>query len=365
VLQGARHLILVSRRDAASGKDKSAHPVALGLANLERLGAQIYCRTVDVADRDGLKAALDTSFRDGCPPLGGIFHLAGTLHDAAFTSLDRQAIAQVLHPKCGGILALHQLTEGQDLDLFVTFSSLAALVGSHGQSAYTAANAFLDAFSEYRRVQGLASITINWGPWSDQGMAASPEVAKQLAHTGIDWLDITTALAGLSAVLSQDVSPVVIAASDWQQLTTQLRGQPASPLLAKLVNNGTQAASDSSPLMLNDLVDHLLPLSPEAQQAWVEDQIIQMIAEIAELDSTQIQPDAEVTAIGLDSLMAMEMRSEMQSRYGINVPINKLLERRSIANLAVELLSSLLISLTAKQDIAEVVSVEENEVIEI
>src|SRR2546425_2804485 len=107
-----------------------------------------------------IRAALAASFARGCPQLAGVFHLAGVLADAALTTLDGQGLRAAFRPKCDGLLALQQVTEGMDLHLFVNFSSLASLAGSPGQAAYAAANAFLDAHAAYQRARGVAATTI-------------------------------------------------------------------------------------------------------------------------------------------------------------------------------------------------------------
>ena len=76
-------------------------------------------------------------------------------------------------PKVYGAWNLHQATAGQPLDWFCSFSSAAALLGSPGQGAYAAANSWLDAFTHWRRAQGLPATAIAWGAWAEIGRAAA------------------------------------------------------------------------------------------------------------------------------------------------------------------------------------------------
>lgn len=78
------------------------------------------------------------------PPLAGIFHLAGVLDDGILREQSRERFDRVMGAKVGGAWNLHELTRGSPLDLFVLFSSAAALLGSPGQGNYASANAFLD-----------------------------------------------------------------------------------------------------------------------------------------------------------------------------------------------------------------------------
>jgi polyketide synthase 5 len=75
-------------------------------------------------------------------------------------------------PKVYGAWNLHQATASAELDWFCSFSSAAALLGSPGQGAYAAANSWLDAFTHWRRAQGLPATAIAWGAWGEIGRGA-------------------------------------------------------------------------------------------------------------------------------------------------------------------------------------------------
>ena len=84
------------------------------------------------------------------PPLAGVIHAVGVLRDGTLVNQNWQRFAEVLAPKVLGAWHLHRLTAGRDLDLFVLFSSSAALLGNRGQGNHAAANAFLDQLARDR-----------------------------------------------------------------------------------------------------------------------------------------------------------------------------------------------------------------------
>jgi polyketide synthase 5 len=79
-------------------------------------------------------------------------------------------------PKAYGAWNLHKATAGQPLDWFCSFSSAAALVGAPGHCAYAAANSWLDAFTNWRRAQGLPATSIAWSAWAGIGLATAAAV---------------------------------------------------------------------------------------------------------------------------------------------------------------------------------------------
>jgi len=101
------------------------------------------------------------------PPLRGIFHAAGTLKDEIILNQTEETFLEIFKPKVMGAWNLHQLTRKHELEFFVTFSSICAVIGTHGQSNHAAANKYLDSLISYRRANGLPGLTINWGAWSE------------------------------------------------------------------------------------------------------------------------------------------------------------------------------------------------------
>ena len=77
-----------------------------------------------------------------------------------------------------------------DLDFFVMFSSMAAVLGNIGQSSYSACNAFEDSLAQYRRqVLGLPGLAINWGPITGAGvMERESRVAKLMTMGGMGFI---------------------------------------------------------------------------------------------------------------------------------------------------------------------------------
>ena len=148
VEQGARHLLLLSRRglEAAGMVELSAELTELGAVD-------VRIESCDVAERARLSELLDSIPAEH--PLGTVIHLAAAVEDGVLCSLDPERLAGPMRPKADGAWNLHELTREMELSPFVLFSSAAGVLGAPGQANYAAANAFLDALAAYRRAEGL------------------------------------------------------------------------------------------------------------------------------------------------------------------------------------------------------------------
>ncbi|MBV8312886.1 MAG: SDR family NAD(P)-dependent oxidoreductase, partial [Planctomycetaceae bacterium] len=165
VARGARVLVLTTRR-GAQGK------AAVAVRELEAQGVRAVVAVCDITRETEIGRIL-SEIRATMPPLRGVFHCAGMLDDGILDQMNWDRFSAVTAPKMIGGWLLHRATLGDELDHFVLFSSILSLMGSPGQSNYTAANAFLDALAGHRQAAGLPAVTLNWGPWAESGLATA------------------------------------------------------------------------------------------------------------------------------------------------------------------------------------------------
>jgi len=189
---GASHLALMS----SSGRPpQDAHLVFEQLTALS--GVHVSVCQCDVEDGARVTSCLQ-ELRGSMPPVRGVLHAAGRLNDHMFEYLETEHLAPVLGPKVEGALNLHAASADLELDFFIMFSSVAAMVGSVGQANYAAASAFLDAFAKHRRAQGLAGTSVQWGPWASMGLAARSGIPQNrfLRTDPVSCLDALGAVLG-------------------------------------------------------------------------------------------------------------------------------------------------------------------------
>ena len=331
VRHGARHLALVGRRGAGT---PGAEDVLAGFA---AEGVQARALACDMADAGAVADMLEL-VRGSMPPLSGVAHAAMVMDDAFLPALDVARFAAVLGPKWGGAEALDRLTRHDDLSLFLLFSSITTVLGNPGQASYVAANAALEAIAERRHAEGLPALAVGWGPIGDAGyLARAPEVSEALARRlGTAHLKAQEALDVLPAMLASGCAVVHMA-----DLGGARRSQLpllASPLYEFLATGGAVAEEGGG----GDLRAMIADRTPDDARRVVAEALAAEVAAILQLPPSGVGVSRPLAEFGMDSLMAVELRTAVEARFGVNLPLFSLSEGMTLTALASKLVDPLL-----------------------
>ena len=323
--RGAGSIALLGRR----GLDTPG--CAARVAALEAAGAEVRVYRGDVADRDCLAAILD-QIRAEQPPLRGVVHAASAIEDRLAEDVDLAAIGRVLRPKLEGAEALDVMTRDDPIELFLLFSSATTLLGAPGQGIYVAANMALEALARRRRAEGRPALAVAWGPIEDTGyLAERPEIRAALARRlGAKPIPAAQALAGLPAMIASGLPAVGLAEANW---TEARRFLPilATPLFSEIRARAGSLVTDEA------LADRLTELDPEAALVLLRTVVAEEAARILRLPADGIDPLRPLSQMGMDSLMAVELRLALESRLCIDLPLMSLAEGTSVASIAARL----------------------------
>jgi phthiocerol/phenolphthiocerol synthesis type-I polyketide synthase C len=297
-------------------------------------GATVKVYRGDVADRDSLASIL-ALIRAGQPPLRGIVHAASAIGDGLAADIDTARSTAVLRPKLGGALLLDALTREDPIDLFLMFSSATTLLGAPGQGVYVAANMALEALARQRRAAGRPALAVAWGPIADAGyLAARPEMRDTLARRlGARPLPAAQALAALPALIASGLPTAGFAEANWSE-ARRLLPILSAPLFSEIRATAGSASFDES------LGDRLACMDSEAALALLVTVVTEEAAGILRLPVGDIDPSRPLSQLGMDSLMAVELRLALESRLRIDLPLMSLAEGTSIASVAVRLASA-------------------------
>jgi polyketide synthase 12/epothilone polyketide synthase D len=320
VAEGARALVLVGRRAPSA-------ETAAKLENWRTAGVEVRVMRGDVSSRSTVARLVRAIGRE-MPPLRGIVHSAMVLQDEPLARVTPEAFANVLAPKVQGAWNLHRNTRNLPLDFFVLYSSAATLLGSAAQASYVTANRFLDALAEQRRRKGLPALSVNWGPLADFGvLAANQSLARHVEACGLTPLRRSDVFSWLKFLLRRDVTVAGVMRVDWArfaQVNVKARTSPRFSIVLAARESGTAAGSMRQQLEAAPAAEYK-PLL----MAWLRP----LVARVLGADVQALDEAMPLASLGLDSLMAFELKLQIDRELNIAFPVDRLTTEMRLAQL--------------------------------
>ncbi|MGV0814434.1 beta-ketoacyl synthase N-terminal-like domain-containing protein [Mycolicibacterium boenickei] len=311
---GARRLVLLSRSglgDRSAWADRSQSAAVRAVTELEERGVSVTVAAVDIG-APGSADALRDVLRP-LPPVRGVIHAAGVEAGALLMNTTSEEFAVAMHPKVHGTLALHELFPPGQLDWMVLFSSCGYLAGFPGQGAYACANSFLDVMARHRRTLGDRTTAVAWTAWRGLGMGSSSEfVAAQLDALGMGTVGADDAMRALDLAMREDTANVVV--------LPVLPAAAAVPILADVAPED-EPDEDSAP-------------SSTAGE-WDPDQlaahVLTAVASQLGLAESEVNVDLPLVELGVDSIMTVRLRRQLEKQTGLSLPPTLLWEHPTAA----------------------------------
>ncbi|KAK1657167.1 hypothetical protein BDP55DRAFT_567859, partial [Colletotrichum godetiae] len=350
IRHGAQHIVITSRR---------AQPNADLQAEALRAGAKVHTLAVDVTQRAEVETAVAT-IRSTMPPIAGVCNLSMVLHDAVFLDMSPQQLNETLAAKVVGTENLDAVFHGgkgaEQLDFFIVTSSAASTIGNVAQANYHAGNLFMNAVVAGRRARGLAASVVHIGWVADTGYITRFAKEKQLADhfrsirlTPLSETDVQDAFAMAVRASRVDYSPG--SGSELEYDITMGLAPPTAPMQAGQVN---KAVWTLDPRLM--ALKPYSTLSAESQQqqkdqhgfggtgvreqvarSETEDDAVAAVAAAfgAKLETMLQLPkgavhesnglERPIVDLGIDSLVAVEIRTWFLKELDTEVPIVKIL----------------------------------------
>ncbi|WP_070197005.1 SDR family NAD(P)-dependent oxidoreductase [Streptomyces oceani] len=322
--RGARRFALLGRRPVAPVGEWAADATAPGLPNgmpdlvaLRDQGAHLRVHSGPLTDRAALRAFLDDT-RSGLGAIAGVLHCAGSAdqRNPVFVRKTWKDIATTWEPKGEGLATLDELLAEDAPDFVVLYSSLSAVLPdlSVGLVDYGSANAYLDAFAAHasRRGSRTRYLSVAWGSWSEIGMG---EVrGSRYTEQGFASLSPAEGVGLLDAALRRDVGPTVVAlARAGAPETGEDDGdEPVEPLLTR-----------------------------------VTEALRELIAEEVMVPRERVEPDTDLAALGVDSILLAGVMAKLETLTGEPVPPSAVMEHPTAGRLAAHLLQEYARGVTA------------------
>jgi acyl transferase domain-containing protein/acyl carrier protein len=328
--RGADHIILLSRRDFPERShweqltfESTYYETVRRILVTEKLGTRITVAKGDVADETGMRS-LFKRFGEVDPPLRGIVHAAMEMTASSISDLNLELFQRTCHAKALGGWVLNQLTLHLELDFFVLFSSVAGLWGAAGLGHYAAANQALDLLAQWRHERGLRALSVNWGAWQEIRLASEAD-KEQYVKSGLHAMPNAEALTALERLISTNRASAVVASIDWKTLSMVYETRRARPLFAEMrprprIESAAIDAVKSAPSD-SDVSLHLKNAPPTRRRSILTAHLRAQTGSILGFDpSREIDLDRGLFDMGMDSLMAVELKGRLERSLSVPLP---------------------------------------------
>lgn len=330
ISKGAQHLILL-------GRSAPSTRAAQQIARHQNAGISVSVILTDITiGRQHLKTLINSSKTE--TPIKGIIHAAGVADDATLLQQTPDHFVKVMAPKIKGAANLHELSLDLPLDFFILFSSMASMLGSVGQANYGAANAFMDHLAHYRRRSGLPALSINWGGWSDIGMASRMDEneLRRLEKRGETLISPEQGREILSVLLNQHAAQVGVLPIDWVTYLPATHGDKDA-FFTQITNHKPGIAQDKKAVKSPARKwRQILDDTPAGQRAGaLEGYLRQTLADALGLtDSKLIEARRGLRELGLDSILSIEVRARLEDDLGCSLPATLLFDYPTLEELS-------------------------------
>lgn len=340
--QGARFLVLLGRSEPGD----SARQV---IERLSTAGVQVMTAQVDISKYEEARALL-SRFGEQWPSLHGVLHSAAVLDDGIILEQTWERFRRVMAPKMHGAWNLHMLTLDQPLDFFVCYSSAMSMLGSPGQSNYVAANAFLDSLAHYRQRIGRCALSINWGVFS-QGLTANRwvKIVQRLSDQGMEPMapeEAQLMLRGLLAGGKPQIGVMKLNPRRWASFFPKMTRSTYWSEIFGDPEKSKQESSSRSP----DWLSALLAVNLEERRALLEQLLREQVGQVLRQQAARIDPEVPFINLGFDSLMAVELRNQLDLELQVTVPIVFLLKEATIVRLSAYIIERLQVEDSSSED---------------
>lgn len=335
VEQGAQHITLLGRRPS----DDFELPQSLQTSK-----AQIDYHSVDISHAEAVAQLKATLTEQNKPEVAGIFHAAGSWDDCPIEQLSAAQLESVLAPKVSGTWNLFQTFAGESLEFIKLYSAFSSIMPAHGQANYAAANGFLDAFAHYAQTQGTHVQAINWGPWSEVGFANTVHGQRahaQLESFGIRRFSPAQGMQLLNALLNHTAPQVSLIDVQWKTFFAADPQAALMPLLADRVSETQSLEFQSSATDSPTLTALKQAASSETQLNVLTESLKNMIGKVLHIQPEELPTDQSLLKIGVDSLIAVQVKNTLEREFGLTLPLTKILEGPTLETLATDLLTRL------------------------
>lgn len=296
--RGARAVTLLSR----NGVDPT---VLRQLA--DRYRAEVRAPQCDITDRAAL-AAVAAEHPAGASLL---IHTAGIAQARSRAELTGSDVAAVCAAKVRGLAMLADVWPLRPDCRILVCSSVFGVWGGYTHAAYAASNRMLDVLAAQLRATGRDCTAIRWGLWHGAGVVVGNEISRT-ERSGLVAMEPQQAIE--ASLYRYEGDPLIFDA-DFERLQVffESQGMPMPFAVTRADDVGDREGAAAKPLA--DIVR------------------AELAATLHLGDSQAIDPGTPLIDLGVDSLLALDLRKRLRRTVGNSVPVSRMLGGITMAEL--------------------------------
>ncbi|KAK7997329.1 hypothetical protein PG989_005369 [Apiospora arundinis] len=353
---GAMNLVLLGR-SGASGTEVQK---LLGKYN----GTKVCIRALpcDVGSRAEVEGVIE-SIKD-LPRVRGVIHSALLLSDKLFENATYEDWQIIMRPRVDAAWHLHELLP-KDMDFFIGLGSLLGDTGNPGQAIYAGSAVFYHEFAKYRSALGVHTVSIALPVVLDVGYVASNNLSDLLQQTlgaTLTMADIRTLVKGAilaSSPLHRDAKAIActfyldgqpIRDGPWDYINPVYARERVKEEAAKRKSMMKLKGADGSVGEGGDVLHPSTATGAVGSRAWQQatgedvlpgltEALVTKVAAMTMLDRDEVDADAPLAALSLDSLVSVELRNWIRREAGVELVLSAITGAASLRALAEEILA--------------------------
>lgn len=317
---GIRQVSLLSRRGADTELRQQF------IQELDAQGCAVDIIGCDIGNCSELRRQLAELHKN--TPIRAVIHTAVSLADNWLTDMQASDIDSVMYAKVLGAWNIHQVTQDLqiELDQFILYSTVTGWFGGEGIANYCAANQCLDALAEYRRAIGLSAMAVGWGYWADTSSDMLAHFTEadhaRFRQPGFIPIDDATGVRLLDAVLALNVANPIAAPLEPDALGQFYRGRHG--VIQSLMEDTQERHQE------RDAFDQL---DPDQQRRLIENWVTESVVAVLGLESASLDVNLPLASMGMDSMIAVEIRNRLVRQTGLTLPANTLFDYPTVSML--------------------------------
>jgi len=354
--RGARNFVVMSPSAGSKPEHQSF------IADMELQGCSVVPVAGQVQDEQDVERAIAAAKS----PIKGVIHLAMVLQNVSILGMQASDWKEVMAPKCQGAMNLHHVLQSQpqSLDFFLLAGSIAAHTESSGQGNYAAANTYLEAFCQYRHSLGFPASIISICPIEDAGFVAENCQAREaVTNQGFSYLtqreflecvELAVRSSSPKSCSSNSDAVGMLGPQTWHNSSALIMGLKSPKPLSDPTNhtswrhdrrmgfyhnvnteNVTKAGGEESQLgtFLTAVRTNAAILDTKQAAETLALEIGKKVFTLILRDPEHVHVGMTMQEIGLDSLMAIELKRWWRQTFGREVSVLEMMGSGSLLDL--------------------------------